>query len=159
LEGFNLATPFSLIPYMPLNSFKYTLPSGDTPDKRLFRFETGFKADDLINLYTKKQGLPEMALSVNMQWGYDPSTKHLTVLGGQASLGLVPGLTLAGGLYKDVLRLPETYIGPAGQMTQVKQRIPEFGKPTPIPDVRVMLTVDLLKFKPRDLVRQIRGLF
>ena len=58
---------------MPLSTFKYTLPSGNTPEKRLFKFETGFKADELLNLYTQRRGLPKMSLSVNMQWGYDPA--------------------------------------------------------------------------------------
>jgi hypothetical protein len=44
-------------------------------------------------------------------------------------------------------------------MTQVRKSVPEFSKPQPIPDVRIMLTVDLMKFKPSDLVRQIKGLF
>ena len=159
LEGVNLATPFTLIPYMPLTSFKYTLPSGDSPDKRLFKFETGFKADDLINLRTESRGLPKMSLGVNMQWGYDPATERLTVLGGDASLGIVPGLSLSAGAYKDVLRPPQTLIGPEGQMTQVKKSIPEFDKPQPIPDVRIMLNVDLMKFKPGDLIRQIKSIF
>lgn len=159
LEGVNLAAPFTLIPYMPLSSFKYTLPSGDSADKRLFKFETGFKADDLINLRTESRGLPKMSLGVNMQWGYDPTTERLTLLGGDASLGLVPGLSLSAGAYKDVLRPPQTFMGPEGQMTQVKQSIPEFAKPQPIPDVRIMLNVDLLKFKPGDVVRQIKSIF
>lgn len=159
LEGVNLAAPFTLIPYMPLSSFKYTLPSGESADKRLFKFETGFKADDLINLRTESRGLPKMSLGVNMQWGYDPTTERLTLLGGDASLGLVPGLSLSAGAYKDVLRPPQTLMGPEGQMTQVKQSIPEFAKPQPIPDVRIMLNVDLLKFKPGDVVRQIKNFF
>jgi uncharacterized protein DUF4157 len=159
LEGVNLAVPFTLIPYMPLSSFKYTLPSGDSTDKRLFKFETSFKADDLINLRTESRGLPKMSLGVNMQWGYDPATERLTVLGGDASLGLVPGLSLSAGAYKDVLRQPQTFLGQEGQLTQVKQSIPEFDKPQPIPDVRIMLTVDLMKFKPGDLVRQIKSIF
>lgn len=159
LEGVNLATPFTLIPYMPLSSFKYTLPSGDSPDKRLFKFETSFKADDLINIRTERRGLPKMSVGVNLQWGYDPATERLAVLGGDASLGLVPGLSLSAGAYKDVLRPSPTFIGPEGQMTQSKQSIPEFGKPQPIPDVRIMLTVDLLKFKPGDLARQIQNFF
>lgn len=159
LEGINLAAPFTLIPYMPLSSFKYMLPSGNSPDKRLFKFETGFKADDLINLRTEARGLPKMSLGVNMQWGYDPATERLTLLGGDASLGLVPGLSLSAGAYKDVLRPPQTFVGPEGQMTQIKKSIPEFDKPQPIPDVRIMLNVDLMKFKPGDLVRQIRSIF
>jgi hypothetical protein len=159
LEGVNLAAPLTLIPYMPLSSFKYRLPSGDSPDKRLFKFETGFKADDLINLRTERRGLPRMSLSVNLQWGYDPTTERLNVLGGDASLGLVPGLSLSAGAYKDVLRPSPTFIGPEGQMTQSKKSIPEFEKPQPIPDVRIMLTVDLLKFKPGDLAQQIKNFF
>lgn len=159
LEGVNLAAPFTLIPYMPLSSFRYTLPSGDSPDKKLFKFETGFQADNLINLRTKDRGLPEMSLRVNMQWGYDPATERLTVLGGDASLGLVPGLTLSAGAYKDVLRSPQTSIGPEGQMTQVMKSIPELDRPHPIPDVRIMINVDLMKFKPRDVARQIKRIF
>lgn len=159
LEGLNLAAPFTLIPYMPLSSFKYTLPSGSSPDKRLFKFETGFKADDLINLRTESRGLPKMALSVNMQWGYDPITERLTVLGGDATLGLVSGLSLSAGAYKDVLRPQQTFMGPEGQMTQIKKSIPEFDKPEPVPDVRIMVNVDLMKFKPGDLKRQIQSIF
>jgi hypothetical protein len=159
LEGVNLAAPLTLIPYMPLSSFKYTLPTGVSPDERLFKFETGFKADDLINLRTKGRGLPEMSLSVNLQWGYDPASERLTVLGGDASLGLAPGLSLSAGAYKDILRPPQTFLGPEGQMTQIKKSIPEFDKPQPIPDVRIMLNVDLMKFKPGDLVKQITNIF
>jgi len=173
LAGVNLAAPFTLIPYMrhmrhmrhmphmphmPLSSFKYTLPTGESPDKRLFQFETSFKADDLINLYTKGRGLPKMSLGVNMQWGYDPVTERLHILGGDASLGLVPGLSLSAGAYKDILRPPQTVPGPEGQMTQIKKSIPDFNKPSPIPDVRIMLTVDLMKFKPRDLRRQLQSI-
>jgi len=159
LEGINLAAPLTLIPYMPLSSFKYTLPSGTTGDQRLFKFETSFDGSDLINLRTEARGLPKMSLGVNMQWGYDPKSERLTLLGGDASLGLVPGLSLSAGAYKDVLRPTPTFIGPDGETTQVKKSVPEFGKPQPIPDVRIMVNVDLMKFKPGDLVRQVKGIF
>lgn len=159
LEGVNLAAPLTLIPYMPLSSFKYTLPTGEGAEKRLFKFETGFNADDLINLRTEARGLPKMSLRVTMQWGYDPTNERLTILGGDASLGLVPGLSISAGAYQDVLRQPQTFIGPEGQMTQIKKSVPEFDKPQPIPDVRIMLNVDLMKFKPGDVVRQLRGAF
>jgi hypothetical protein len=159
LAGVNLAAPLTLIPYMPLSSFKYTLPTGTTPEQRLFKFETSFNADDLINLRTAGRGLPKMSLGVNMQWGYDPATDRLSLLGGDASVGIVPGLSLSAGAYKDVLRPPQTFMGPEGQMTQVKKSVPEFEKPQPIPDVRIMLSVDLLKFKPSDLTRQLESIF
>lgn len=158
LEGLNLATPFTLIPYMPLSSFKYTLPSGDSPDKRLFKFETVFNADDLINLRTKSLGLPKMSIGVNLQWGYDPATERLTVLGGDASLGLVPGLSLSAGTYKDVLRPPQI-VTESERQIEVKKSIPKSDNPPLIPDIRIMLSVDLMKFKPGELLRQIKSIF
>jgi Domain of unknown function (DUF4157) len=158
LEGLNLATPFTLIPYVPLSSFKYILPSGDSPDKRSFKFETSFKADDLINLRTKALGLPQMSIGVNLQWGYDPATERLTVLGGDASLGLVPGLSLSAGTYKDVLRQPQT-VTEAERQIQVKKSIPKSDNSPSIPDVRIMLNVDLMKFKPGELWQQIGSFF
>jgi hypothetical protein len=155
----NLAAPFTLIPYMPLTSFKYTLPSEGSADKRLFRFDTGFKADDLINLRTTARGLPRMSLSVNLQWSYDPTSERLSIRGGDATLGVVPGLSLSAGVYKDVLRPPQTFTDAGGRTIESKQSIPETSKPTPIPDVRIMLNVDLMKFKPRELAQQIKGLF
>lgn len=159
LEGVNLAAPFTLIPYMPLSGFKYTLPKGEGPDERLFKFETDFKADELINLRTKSRGLPEMSLSVSMQWGFDPSTDRLSVLGGSATLGLVPGLSISGGAYKDILRPFPTFAGPGGGLIESRKSIPELGAPKQRRDVRVMVTVDLLKFRPNDLVRQVGSIF
>jgi hypothetical protein len=159
LSGVNLAAPLTLIPYLPLTSFKYTLPSGTTPDKRLLKFDIGLKADDLINLHTEARGLPKISLGVNMQWGYDPTTDRLSILGADATFSPVPGLTLSGGAYKDILRPSFPQVGPEGQSIEVKKSIPDAGKPQPIPDVRFMISIDLLKFKPGDLARQIRGLF
>ncbi len=156
LEGLNLATPLKLIPKMPLDTFKYTLPSADQP---LYQFETGFDASDLLNMRTEARGLPEMSLKVNMRWAYDPASRNLRITGGDASIGLVPGLTLSGGVYTDILRQPPTYFGSEGQMVQSKESIPEYGKPRAIPDVRFMINVDLLKFKPGDLIRQFKGFF
>lgn len=159
LEGLNLAAPLQLIPYMPLSSFTYTLPTGDAPDQRLFRFETGLKGDEWLERYTASRGLPKMSLGVTMRWGYDPATERLSVLGGDASFGLVPGLSISAGAYKDIVRPPQTLAGPEGQVGQIKKSLPELDKPTPIPDVRVVVTVDLLKFKPAELGRQLGHVF
>jgi hypothetical protein len=159
LEGVNLAAPLTLIPYVPLNSFKYTLPSGDTPEKRLFKLETGFNADDLINFHTESRGMLKMSFRVTMQWGYDSTTVRLIILGGDASLGLVPGLSISGRRIQGRASPTSDLHRSEGQMTQIKKSLPEFDKPQPIPDVRIMLNIDLMKFKPGDLARQLRRLF
>ncbi|HEU4372429.1 MAG TPA: DUF4157 domain-containing protein [Telluria sp.] len=159
LEGVNLALPFTLIPYMPLKSFKYTLPTGPGPAGRLDKIETNFDADDLINIRTSKRGLPKMALKVNLLWGYDPATRHLSVLGADATLGIVPGLSISGGLYKDIQRPPNLLPGADGGTVESKLSLPAGAGPTPIPDARIMINVDLLKFNPSDLKRQLKSWF
>jgi hypothetical protein len=146
LEGINLAAPLNLIPGMPEAGFKYTLPSGESPEKRSLKFniDVGFNAGDLFNRLTETHGLPHMPLRVNMQWGYDPTDGQLSILSGNASLGIMRGLTLSAGKYKDVLR-PKPMMGPEGETTRSVRSIPDFDKPQPIPDERIMITLDLLQ--------------
>lgn len=159
LEGVNLALPFTLVPYMPLKTFKYTLSSGPGPTERLDKIETNFDADELINIRTSKRGLPKMALKVDLLWGFDPATRRLTVLGADATLGIVPGLSVSGGLYKDIQRPPNLMPGPDGGTVESKFSFPAAAGPTPIPDARIMINVDLLKFNPSDLKRQLKSWF
>lgn len=157
LEDINLCAPFSLIPYMPLIGCKYQLPSAATGPERLFRFETNFAGDDYLKLLQEKiPNRPEMSLSVNMQWGYDPASEKLSVLGAQGQLGLFPGLSISAGAYKGLLPTPEVAITPEGRMVETKKRLPELPSPAPVPDVRFMINVDLLKLNPPFLKRQIR---
>ncbi len=148
LEGINLGAPLALIPYMPLTGFSYKLPSGDTGEKSQFRFETTFSGNDYLKLLTERKDFPKMSLGVKMQWGYDPNTEQLRVLGAQAQLGLMPGVSIAGGTYPNILSMPQTFITPEGQMVTSKKRIPDVGGES-IPDTRVMLSIDLLKLDKR----------
>jgi hypothetical protein len=159
LEGINLAAPLTLIPFMPVTGFKYTLPSGESPELRKYKFDLGFDVSDLINLRTKRRGLPEMKLKANFQWGYDPVTGATSVIGANASLGLVPGLAIDAGVYKDRLKAPTLLTGPGGMSGQSMRTLPGGPSEPATPEFRLMFNVDLLKFKPGELVRQLRGFF
>jgi len=157
LEDINLGAPFSLVPYMPLTGFKYQLPSAEKGPERLFRFETTFAGDDYLKLLQEKiPNMPEMSFTVNMQWGYDPASEKLSVLGAQGQLGLFPGVTITGGAYKGLLPTPEVSLTQEGRMVETKKRLPELPGPAPVSDVRFMINVDLLKLNPPFLKRQIR---
>lgn len=147
LEGVDLGAPLKLIPYMPLTGFSYKLP-GSEKEGSQFRFETTFSGDDYLKLLTERKHLPNMSLQVKMQWGYDPEGRHLGVLGAQAQVGLMPGLSISAGTYPDLLRVPETFVTSEGRMVTSKQSIPEVGHEN-IPDTRVMLNIDLLKLDKR----------
>jgi hypothetical protein len=157
LEGVDLGAPLKLVPYMPLTSFTYTLPSGKEGENRLFRFETTFSGDDYLKLLTERKDIPEMSLQVKMQWGYDPEAQHLGVLGAQAQVGLAPGLSISAGTYPDILGMPETFMTSEGRMVTSKQRIPDAGREK-IPDTRLMLNIDLLKLDKRIIGKKLHDI-
>jgi len=148
LEDINIAAPLGLIPYMPLTSFKYTLPSGETKDKRQFQFHTSFSGDDYLKILSKKTALPDMSMGIDIEWRYDPINDQLKVGGAQAKIGLMPGVTLSGGTYSGLLKMPDIHTTPEGSTVESRKRIPAMPISTPTPDVRFMLTVDLLKLDP-----------
>jgi hypothetical protein len=159
LSDLPIGAPLALIPYFPLTSFKYTLPDPTNrtdPTKRLLTFETGFSATDYIKELAGTSVFKDMTLDVTMKWGVDPASNHLSVVGADAKLGLLPGVAIQGGLYQGLLPLPNIVTAPTGERVESKQSLPEpdGGKKAPVPDARVMLTVDLMKFNPA-VVRRI----
>lgn len=156
LEGVNLGAPFKLIPYMPLTGFSYKLPDSEKGESQ-FRFETTFSGDDYLKLLTERKNLPNMSLQVKMQWGYDAEGQHLGVLGAQAKIGLMPGLSISAGTYPDVLPMPETFVTSEGRMVTSKQRIPDVSHER-IPDTRIMLNIDLLKLDKRIIGKRLHSI-
>lgn len=156
LEGMNLGAPLKLVPYMPLTGFKYTLPSSETGEKSQFQFETTFSGDDYLKLL-KRKGVPDMSLSVKMQWAYDPDGGQLRVRGAQAKLGLMPGVKISAGTYSSMLQLPETFVTPEGGIVKSMKRIPDIKGSESIPDVRVMLNIDLLKLDKRIIGKRLHN--
>lgn len=159
LEDVNLAAPLQLIPYMPLSSFTYKLPSGDTAEKRQFRFDTKFTLDEILKKRAEGTGLPPFTFQIGLQWGYDPVSQQLKVLGAQADFGFVPGVSISAGAYPDILPTPRVFFTPEGGRVESKQSIPELPKREPQPDVRFMLNIDLLKVSPSILGKQLGGIF
>lgn len=148
LSGVNLAAPVGLIPYGTLQKFTYTLPDAKSP---LWKFETGFDLTDVLKLGGDKLGWKGLSLSAELKWDYDPSTKALTLAGGTGRIGLLPGLSVSGGTYPNVLQPPELFPTDTG-FVQQKQSLPEGPKIPGTPDVRVMVTFDLLKFAQSGIV-------
>lgn len=159
LQDKNLAAPFTLIPYWPLVEFKYKLPTGDTPELRQYKFDTVFDVSELLNIRTKRKGLQPMSFKVNMQWSFDPQTEKLGVFGANASLGLGHGLSLSGGLYQSPLPPLSMPPVPGGFMGRSDHPMPSGGALAPVPDMRFMINLDLMKFNPALFGRQIRSFF
>jgi hypothetical protein len=148
LSGVNLAAPVGLIPYGTLQAFSYRLPDAKSP---LWKFETGFDLTDVLKLGGDKIGWKGLSLSADLTWSYDPVSQSLTLAGGTGKLGLLPGLSVEGGTYPDLLKAHKPFPTDTG-FAQSKQSLPEGPKVPGTPDVRVMVTFDVLKFAESGIV-------
>ena len=148
LSGVNLAAPVGLIPYATLQKFSYTMPDAKSP---LWKFETGFDLTDVLKLGGDKLGWQGLSLSADLKWDYDPTTHSLTLAGGTGKLGLLPGLSVEGGTYPDVLKAPKLFPTDTG-FVESKQSLPAGPKVPGTPDVRVMVTFDVMKFAESGIV-------
>jgi hypothetical protein len=145
LSGVNLAAPLGLLPYATLTTFSYTMPTGTAGGPQLWKFRTGFDLTDVLRLGGDRLGWKGLSLSADLSWDYDPATRTLTLAGGTGRIGLLPGLSVAGGTYPTVLPAPRLFPTDTG-LGQQKQSLPEGPKAAGTPDVRVMVTFDLLAF-------------
>jgi hypothetical protein len=155
LSGVNLAAPAGLIPYATLQKFTYTMPDATSPR---WRFETGFDLTDVLKLGGDKLGWKGLSLTAELTWSYDPTSRSLTLTGGTGRLGLLPGLGVEGGTYPGSLKTPQLFPTDAG-FVQSKQSLPEGPKTPGTPDVRVMVTFDVLKFAQSGTVPGLAELF
>jgi hypothetical protein len=156
LSGVNLATPFQLIPHMPLTDFRYVLPEQGS---QLLRFRTGFAGDDLLTSALRRgvPGMPPLSLRVGMDWGWDSRSRQLSITGAQATLGIWSGLSLSGGTFTQLPALPETHVGPEGGLVETRQRLPGTAPGPATPGFQVMLSLDLMRLDrsvlPRGLLQ------
>jgi hypothetical protein len=144
LSGVNLATPLTLIPGMPLTHFSYTLPSGQGATQRTYGFRTNFSFDALLEPLRRRLGWQGLTLGAEMAWAFDPVDNQLRISEARATLGILPGVTLSGGTYPDLLTSRQTFPTTGGGTVELRQQLPA-APHTPTPDVRVMLQVDLLQ--------------
>lgn len=159
LAGLNLAAPLQLVPNMPLSKFSFTLPKEGDPAKQQLTFDASLSGDLLLKPIIERFDLKGLSLKVDLKFGFDPASDRLSVLGAQATIGLLPGVTLSAGTYPGLLKAPNVYTGPEGRSIELKESFPAGPKEPSIPDTRVMLKVDLLKLDPGETARRLRRIF
>ncbi|TQM64947.1 eCIS core domain-containing protein [Humibacillus xanthopallidus] len=157
LSGVNLATPLTLIPGMPLTHFSYSLPTGEGATQRTYGFRTGFSFDDLLEPVRRRLGWQGLTLKAEMGWAFDPVDGQLRIREARATLGILPGVTLSGGTYPDLLAARQTFPTAEGGSVELRQQLPA-PPHTATPDVRVILSVDLLKLGRSGAVPGLGGL-
>jgi hypothetical protein len=91
-----------------------------------------------------------------MEWGYDPATDDLRLLGGQASVGILRGITLSGGTFTRPPAPRDVAIGPEGRFVETRQRLPAAPAGPEQPGWQVMVSVDLLRLDRSSLPAGLR---
>ena len=157
LSGVNLATPLTLIPGMPLTHFSYTLPTGEGATQRTYGFSTNFSFDALLEPVRRRLGWQGLTLGAEMTWAFDPVDDQLRIRGARATLGILPGVSLSGGTYPDLLAARQTFPTTGGGTVESRQSLPA-APHAPTPDVRVILSVDLLQLGRSGVIPGLRGL-
>jgi hypothetical protein len=157
LSGVNLATPLTLIPGMPLTHLSYTLPTGAGPTARAYAFRTAFSFDDLLEPVRRRLGWPGLTLGAELGWAYDPVDGQLRIREARAVLGILPGVTLSGGTYPDLLAPRQTFPTADGGTVESRQSLPA-PPHTATPDVRVIVSVDLLQLGRSGVIPGLKGL-
>lgn len=146
LEDKNLAAPLKLIPYAPLEEFKFKKPEAGEGKEKGLEFDVGITTSKYFELLREKHpNMPPVDLSfkLNLATGKDPS--RVDVVGGEVTLKVYKGISLTAGTVKGISPLPEFTPMPEGGVAITKARFPEPQKIETPTGFQVMLTVDLVK--------------
>jgi len=148
LSGFNLLAPTELIPGWPLTSFVYKKPkANDGP----WTFKLGFDGTRLLDaLRPEGSELPIKSLSVDVGWSVDPTSGSWTLTALKAKVGIIPGLSITGGLGQGPFLMgPMPIPTRDGEMMTPMRSLPEAEGPKDTrPNVGALITVDLVKLMP-----------
>ena len=164
LEDVNLATPFKLIPYMPLEEFSYKKAEGGEARGYPYQLKVGLTAEKIMEkLREKHPDILPIGVDVELLWGFNPGAREIALTGGNIKVRLFKGIGITAGTVTGIPPIPEYYPTPGGRAVITEQRYPEPETVKRPRGVQVMLTLDLAKMdwagfsrKTRELFRQFR---
>jgi hypothetical protein len=148
LSGVNIGAPLGLIPYSPIEGFKYTLPE---QGKSAYGFSADFTLNPYLELLRKRRpGLPLTGATFGLESSYDPSGKGFGLTGGKVGLEFFGGaLKAEGKTFKDLSPYPLLQPGrdpgaPGSWLMQEVPGLPQIGRP----GAQFTINADLLKLFP-----------
>lgn len=148
LSGVNIGKPLGLIPYSPIDGFKYQLPEAG-------KTATGMSADFTLNPYLAKlhehrPGFPLSGATFGLDASLDARTAHFGITGGKFGLDFFGGgLKAEGKTFNELSPYPMLIPGrdPGDAASWLMQETP--GMPTiKRPGYQFMVNADLMKMWP-----------
>lgn len=145
LSGVNLLAPTALVPGWPLTGFSFRPPEGGAGP---YAFKLEFDGTRLLDaLRPKGSNLPIASLSFDAAWTVEPATNTWVAKTLKAKIGIVPGITLTGGLIEGpFLTDPFPVRTDAGDWITPMRSLPApEGEKDKRPNIGGMLTIDFVK--------------
>jgi len=145
LSDFNLLAPTALVPGWPLTSFSFKPPEASTGP---YTFKLEFDGTRLLDaLRPEGSTSPIASLSFDAAWSVDPATDQWAAKTLRARIGILPGVTLTGGLVEGpFLTDPFPVRTEAGEWITPMRSLPEpEGEKDKRPNIGGMLTIDFVK--------------
>ncbi|MBR0680166.1 DUF4157 domain-containing protein [Roseomonas eburnea] len=145
LSGFNLLAPTALVPGWPVTSFSFKPPEGGTGP---YSFKLEFDGTRLLDaLRPEGSKAPIASLSFDAAWTVDPSNDQWVAKTLKAKIGIVPGITLTGGLTEGpFLTAPFPVRTDEGDWITPMRSLPApEGEKDKRPNIGGMLTIDFVK--------------
>ena len=148
LSDVNIGKPLGLLPYSPIEGFKYKLPDATTPG---YGLSADFTLNPYLDLLHKRGRLgPLTGATFGLESMYDPTRRNFGLTGGHFGLELFGGgLKAEGKTFKELSPYPQLLPGrDAGDTPSwLMQEVP--GMPSiKRPGYQFMLNADLLKLFP-----------
>lgn len=146
LEDVNLATPLTIIPYMPIKEISYK-PATSAQASHQYQFKTVLTLEKIVEkIQEKHPDFPPLELDLEANWDFDRDMSNFTLIGGNLKLKLFKGLGLSIGKIIEPSPWPEysfvpgigPSIRPAGPSYGTAER-PELARGS----FQIMLTIDL----------------
>ncbi len=147
LSDVNVGAPLGLIPYSPIEGFKYKLPE---PGKTAYGFGADFTFNPYLEALRKdRPGFPLTGATFSLESSYDPAGGGFNVTGGKFGLDLFGGgLKLEGKTFKELSPYPFLHRSdtPGEPASWLMQSVP--GEPMiKQPGFQFMLNADLMKMR------------
>jgi hypothetical protein len=138
----------SLIPYMPLSSFKFKRPETGAKDDTTLDLSSTLTLTPYLELLRKRYPrVPPLDASFDVKFEYDMTTGAMQPTGGMFKLKVFQGIGLSAGTVSSISPFPEITPTAEGGFAITEARLP---KPEPLktaPGFQIMINVDLANLK------------
>jgi hypothetical protein len=149
LDGKNLIVPpLSLIPYMPISSFKIKRHEAGAKDDKTIDLSTTLTFTPYLELLRKRYPkVPPLDASFDLKFEYDLARNNFQFTGGKFKLKIYQGISISAGTVSTLSPLPEITPTSEGRLAITQASLPETTLPKIPRGFELMINIDFMKLE------------